>query len=140
MLAWTARLAVVLLLFAGLTACGHQESTPVRSVHGYLDALAGGDGEKACSYLTFVEPRGNCAESIRASARHMSDSEKSKVRSMPFEIVSVHGRTAIGRFLIPKVPCSGGPKRREPFTLVRSGGNWRILVPRPQACLLSAST
>jgi ketosteroid isomerase-like protein len=99
-----------------------------QTIAGYLKAVAEGDGDAACAFLTdnakrvVVEGPGSRAETCEAvvaeTARAYSPAEKAKLRNLPQEAVEVTVRGATAT-----VHVEGRPRTTR---LIKRGGRWLI--------------
>ena len=129
----TTLLAITVLAFAG---CGDdQASSPAGAVRAYNDAVADGDGERACGYLdpaaqeelrqsTQGEARRSCEEVIDLLAEFYDDTTKDRLRNAEVA-ASEQGDRAAARLTSPD--GLGGPEREQAIELRRSGDEWRIV-------------
>jgi hypothetical protein len=128
--------AAALAAALAIAGCGGDDvySTPVKSVSAYNDAVAGGDGDKACSHLdpaaqqelrdsTQGSARGSCKQVIDLLAAFYDDATKDRLRAAKVSS-SQHGDSALARFNSP-VPF-GGPERPTTYELRKIGGKWKI--------------
>ena len=100
----------------------------------YNDAVAAGDGDKACSLLdpaaqkelqnqTQGSARGSCKQVIDLLAAFWDDATKERLKNAKVAVAQQND-TARARFTSP-VPF-GGPDRAQTYVLKREGGKWKI--------------
>ena len=129
-----------LVAIAALTAfagCGGDDaaSSPAGAVRAYNDAVADGDGERACGHLdpaaqeelrqsTQGEARRSCRETIELLAAFYDDATKKRLRDAKVAATS-EGDRAAARV---KSPAGlGGPDREQTLELRRADGDWKIV-------------
>ena len=100
----------------------------------YNDAVAGGDGEKACNQLdpaaqkelqrsTQGAARGSCPQVIDLLSAFYDDATKDRLREAKVA-ASQTGAAARARFTSPV--AFGGPDRAQTYELRREGDSWKI--------------
>ena len=120
-----------------MAACGGDDetSTPAGTVRAYNDAVADGDGERACGYLdpaaqeelrqsTQGEARRSCKEVIDLLADFNDEATKDRLRDAEVS-ASEEGDRAAARLESPD--GFGGPDRRQTIELRRTDGEWKIV-------------
>jgi hypothetical protein len=125
-----------LALAATSTACGGDDpaSTPAGAVRAYNDAVAAGDGDKACSHLdppaqkelqrsTQGAARGSCKQVIDLLAAFYDDATKDRLKNAKVAAAE-QGDSARARFTSPV--AFGGPDRAQTYELKRHGDEWKI--------------
>jgi hypothetical protein len=133
------RQLTILLSIVALTtaACGGDDeaSTPAGAVRAYNDAVADGDGERACGYLdpaaqeelrqsTQGDARGSCQQMIELLAAFYDDATKDRLRDAEVT-ASSEGDRAAARVRGPA--GFGGPDREQTLELRRVDDEWRIV-------------
>lgn len=125
-----------LALVATAGGCGGDDasSTPAGAVRAYNDAVAEGDGERACEQLdpaaekelrraTQGSARGSCKQVIDLLSAFYDDATKDRLEKT--EVAAAEqGDTARVRFRSPV--GFGGPDRDQTYELKRVGGEWKI--------------
>lgn len=138
-----------LVLATAAAGCGSDDgaSSPAKAVRSYNDALAGGDGEKACRRLeasaqkelqrsTQGSARGSCKQVIELLSAFYDDATKDRLRDARV-VAAERGDSARVRFSSPV--AFGGPDRSQTYDLRRAGGEWKITslgLSAPDAGLL----
>lgn len=131
-------LITLLTLAATFTAaCGGDDATssPAGAVRAYNDAVADGDGERACGYLdpaaqeelrqsTQGEARGSCRQVIELLSAFYDDATKDRLRDAEVA-ASTEGERAAARLTSPA--GFGGPDREQAIELRRVDGEWKIV-------------
>jgi hypothetical protein len=125
-----------LALVATTAACGRDDAaaTPAGAVRAYNDAVAAGDGDKACGYLdpaaqtelqqsTQGAARGSCKQVIDLLAAFYDDATKDRLKNAKVAAAE-QGDTARARFTSPI--GFGGPDRALIYELKRHGDEWKI--------------
>jgi hypothetical protein len=125
-----------LVLVVTNAGCGGDDgaSTPAGAVRTYNDAVAGGDGAKACAQLdpsaqtelqqsTQGSMRGSCKQVIDLLAAFYDDATKERLRDAKVAAAEQGGR-ARARFRSPV--AFGGPDQDQTYELKRVGGDWKI--------------
>ena len=120
-----------------MAACGNDgdTSSPAGTVRAYNDAVADGDGERACGYLdpaaqeelrqsTQGEARGSCEQVIDLLADFNDDATKDRLRDAEVA-ASEEGDRAAARLASPD--GFGGPDRQQTIELRRTDGEWKIV-------------
>ena len=123
-------------LAATAAGCGGDDasSTPAGAVSAYNDAVADGDGEKACGHLdpaaqeelkqsTQGAARGSCKQVIDLLSAFYDDATKDRLKSAKVAAAE-QGDTARARFTSPV--AFGGPERAQTYELKREGDSWKI--------------
>ena len=123
-----------LIAFAG---CGGDDeaSSPAGAVRAYNDAVADGDGERACGYLdpaaqeelrqsTQGEARKSCREIIELLAAFYDDATKKRLRDARVA-ATTEGDRAAARLRSPG--ALGGPEQEQTLELRRVDGEWKIV-------------
>ncbi len=109
-------------------------ASPADSVRAYNDAVADGDGDKACDQLTEAaqeelqqatqgRARGSCKQVIELLAAFYDDATKEKLRDAKVAS-SAQGDRGSARFSAPS--GLGGPPREQTYELEREGEEWKI--------------
>jgi hypothetical protein len=124
-----------LAVLATCAGCGDDAaSTPAGAVRTYNDAVADGNGDKACSQLdpsaqkelqrsTQGQARGSCKQVIDLLSAFYDDATKDRLKAAKV-LASEHGDSARARFSSPV--AFGGPDRDQTYELRREGDKWRI--------------
>ena len=123
------------ILVAGVAACGdeNEASTPAGAVRAYNDAVADGDGERACGHLdpaaqeelrqsTQGEARRSCERAIELVAAFYDDATKERLRKAEVA-ATTRGDEAAARLTTP----TGFGERRQRLELRRVDGEWKIV-------------
>ena len=126
----------VLVTVLVMTACGKDDraSSPAGAVRAYNDAVADGDGERACGYLdpaaqeelrqsTQGDARKSCPDVIDLLAAFYDDTTKNELRKSEVA-ASQQGDSAAARLTAPD--GFGGPGRSQTIQLRREGDSWKI--------------
>ena len=116
--------------------CGGDDasSTPAGAVRTYNDAVADGNGDKACAQLDVAAQkelqesiqgaaRGSCKKVIEAIAAFYDDATKDRLREAKVA-ASEQGDRGRARFNSPS--GLGGPDQAQTYELRREDGNWKI--------------
>ena len=128
---------VVALALAGLVVgCGDHGAagTPAGAVRSYNDAVAGGDGQRACDLLdpsaqaelrrsAQGQARSSCRQVVEALAAFYDDATKERLRAARVAVAQQSDR-AWARFTSPV--AFGGPQRAATYELRRAGDRWKI--------------
>ena len=129
-------LTVAALALATCAGCGGDgASTPAGAVRAYNDAVADGNGDKACSQLdpsaqkelqqsTQGQARGSCKQVIDLLSAFYDDATKERLKKADVAAAST-GDIARARFKSP-VALVGGPEQDQTYELRREGGDWKI--------------
>lgn len=125
-----------LALASAASGCGGGDdaSTPAAAVRTFNDAVAGGDGEKACAQLdesaqrelqkaTQGSARGSCKQVIDLLAAFYDDATKERLRKAEVA-ASEQGSRARARFTSPV--AAGGPDQAQTYELQKDGDEWKI--------------
>jgi hypothetical protein len=125
-----------LVLAATPSACGGDDgaSSPADAVRTYNDAVADGDGERACAQLaesakielrdaTQGAARQSCRQIVELLAAFYDDATKERLRDAEVA-ASQQGDRGSARFASPV--GSGGPDQAQTFELRRIDGEWKI--------------
>ena len=125
-----------LALAATGAGCGGDDasSTPAGAVRTYNDAVADGNGDKACNQLadsaqkelqrsTQGSARGSCKQVVDLLAAFYDDATKDRLRDAKVAAAQT-GDTARARFTSPV--AFGGPDREQTYELKREGDEWKI--------------
>jgi hypothetical protein len=125
-----------LALAATPSACGGDDgaSSPADAVRTYNNAVADGDGERACEQLdpaaqeelqqsTQGAARGSCKQVIELIAAFYDDATKDKLRDAKIA-ASEQGDRGSARFSSPG--GLGGPDAQQTYQLRRVEGDWKI--------------
>jgi len=127
--------ACALALAAAPSACGDDgASSPADAVRAYNNALADGNGDKACAQLdpaaqkelqdsTQGAARGSCKKVIELIAAFYDDATKDRLRAAKVA-ASEQGDRGSARFSSPT--GLGGPDRAQTYQLRRIKGEWKI--------------
>src|SRR3954451_2122988 len=126
--------ACALALAAAPSACGDGASSPADAVRAYNNALADGNGDKACAQLdpaaqkelqdsTQGAARGSCKKVIELIAAFYDDATKDRLRAAKVA-ASEQGDRGSARFSSPT--GLGGPDRAQTYQLRRIKGEWKI--------------
>lgn len=129
---------IILLTTAALTAaCGgdSEAGSPGDAVRAYNDAVADGDGERACGHLdpaaqeelrlsTQGEARGSCEQTIEVLSDFYDDATKERLRDSRVT-AAAEGDRAAARLASPA--GLGGPDREQTLELRRTDGEWKIV-------------
>ena len=131
-----AMLLAAVFASVALVACGGDDdsttsessSTPDTVTKEFLLALAGGDGEAACSYvseeqLAAIEDAGGCAEVISSQVGDVTDEELQSVEDATYEVTEETDTTAT----VTATKPDGGATQEFELTLV--DGEWKISGP-----------
>ena len=131
-----ALMVAALAVAVAAVGCGGDDAsaTPAGAVRAYNDAVAGGDGEKACDLLdasarkelqesTQGAARGSCRQVVDLLAAFYDDATKDRLKGA--EVAAAEqGDTARARFTSPV--AFGGPDQKQTFELKRVDGDWKI--------------
>jgi hypothetical protein len=125
-----------LALVATGAGCGGDDasSTPAGAVRAYNDAVADGNGDKACGQLadsaqkelqrsTQGSARGSCKQVIDLLGAFYDDATKERLRDAKVAAAE-QGDSARARFRSPV--AFGGPDRDQTYELKREGDSWKI--------------
>jgi hypothetical protein len=125
-----------LALAATGAGCGGDDasSTPAGAVRTYNDAVADGNGDKACAQLadsaqkelqrsTQGSARGSCKQVVDLLAAFYDDATKNRLHDAKVAAAQT-GDTARARFTSPV--AFGGPEREQTYELRRVGDSWKI--------------
>ena len=130
---------MILLTAAALVAAGcggdDETSSPAGAVRAYNDAVADGDGERACGILdeaaqeelrqaTQGDARGSCQQIIDLLSAFYDDATKDRLRDAEVE-AATEGDRAAARLRSPA--GFGGPDREQTIELRRVDGEWKIV-------------
>jgi hypothetical protein len=128
--------AAALALAATPSACGGDDgaSSPADAVRSYNNAVADGDGERACERLdtsaqkelqqsTQGAARGSCKQVIELLAAFYDDATKDKLREAKVA-ASEQGDRGSARLTSPT--GLGGPGAAQTYELRRVGDEWKI--------------
>lgn len=136
-------LAVALLATGAGCGGGDGADSPAGAVRTYNEAVAEGDGERACNQLdaaareelhqsTQGEARGSCEETIELLSDFYDDATKDRLRNAKVA-ATTEGDRATARLTSPT--GLGGPDQRQVYELRRVDGDWKIaslgLTPEP---------
>lgn len=136
-------LLAVALLATGPGCGGDGADSPADAVRTYNEAVAEGDGERACAQLdpaaqeelrqsTQGEARGSCEETIELLSDFYDDATKDRLRKAKV-VATAEGDRATARLTLPT--GLGGPDQRQAYELRRVDGDWKIeslgLTPEP---------
>ena len=121
-----------------MAGCGDDDeaSSPEGAVQAYNEAVADGDGERACGYLdqaaqeelrqaTQGDARGSCPQIIDLISAFYDDATKDRLRDTEVE-ADTEGDRAAARFTSPA--GFGGPDREQTMELRRVGDEWKIVT------------
>jgi hypothetical protein len=113
-------------LFAAfaLVACGGGSSSPDETVQEFLGAIADGDGEAACGYVSerAIEediPEGNCEEAVVGAAGEVSDEDREAVENATYEVTEESDDAAT-------VTATREDGEEETFELIKEGDDWKV--------------
>jgi hypothetical protein len=119
------------------TGCGGggADSSPAGAVRAYNDAVADGDGERACGHLdaaaqeelrqsTQGQARQSCEQAIEVLSDFYDDATKERLRDARVT-ASAEGDRAAARLSSPA--GFGGPDREQTLELRRTDGEWKIV-------------
>jgi hypothetical protein len=130
---------MILLTAAALATAGcgddDEASSPEGAVEAYNEAVADGDGERACGYLdqaaqeelrqaTQGDARGSCPQIIDLLSAFYDDATKDRLRDAKVE-AATRGDRAAARLNSPA--GFGGPNREQTIELRRVGDEWKIV-------------
>ena len=133
------REAIILLTTAALvaTGCGDdsEASSPVAAVRAYNDAVADGDGKRACGHLdpsareelrhsTQGDARSSCEKTIELLSDFYDDATKKRLRDARVTATE-DGDRAAARLSSPG--SFGGPDSEQTLELRRKDGDWKIV-------------
>ncbi len=146
MVAARRRLAVVVVAFSVLGACGggtSPEDEVKEVVTGFFDDVADGDGAAACAKLTaagvdqlnraafLLQAPGSCPEAIEAVNRQLSGDDKKALHSAEASAAQVDGNRATVADADISLELSGQStlfrnNDPAPLTLEKVGDDWKI--------------
>jgi len=128
--------AAALVLATAPSACGGDDgaASPADAVRSYNNAVADGDGERACNQLdsaaqqelrdsTQGAARGSCKQVIELVAAFYDDATKERLRDAKVA-GSEQGDRGSARFTSPV--GFGGPEREQTYELRKVDGEWKI--------------
>lgn len=128
---------LALALLAAGPACGGDEDagTPAAAVESYNEAVADGDGERACGILdpaaeeelrqaTQGEARGSCDQIVSLLSAFYDDATKDRLRDAQVA-ATTQGDRATARLTTPT--GFGGPDQEQTYELRRADGEWTIV-------------